>query len=287
MDNTDKMSEALRSLSKFVDQLGPRERRVVPGTPAEIRQDEDVEGTHLVGYAAVFNKETVIGSWFRELIEPGAFRKTIKEGDVRHLFNHDPSVVLARSAPARGVNTLTLSEDKIGLAFDAELNLDDPDAVRVRAKVARGDVDQSSFAFRIIRQAWEDGEVDENAGTRRLPLRRIQEVQLFDTSTVTYPAYEDTESGIRAMGGALLQELDDESKTVVLHNLIEHEGEMSAEARGIVQEIRSAMTPAGEEPPAPIGEPADEESPGVHEAQAYADRQRQRSRFLAGLTGEQ
>ena len=47
------------------------------------------------GYAAVFDQPTVIQDWFggyRETIAPGAFKKTIREADVRALFNHTDGV---------------------------------------------------------------------------------------------------------------------------------------------------------------------------------------------------
>jgi hypothetical protein len=51
----------------------------------------------------------------------------------------------------------------------------------------RGDVDQMSFAFRAIRQEWNDDYTE----------RRILEVQLFDVAAVTFPANEATVIGLR------------------------------------------------------------------------------------------
>jgi len=182
----------------------------------ELREgDGDDSSPVLAGHAAVFNKETVIGSFFREKIAPGAFTKTIKEADVRHLFNHDPNWVLARTKNG----SLQLSEDKVGLAFEAELNMDDPQAQTVRAKVARGDVDQSSFAFRVIKEEWIEPDED---GKGELPLRTIKEAQLFDTSSVTYPAYEDAETFLRGVGLDILGEalgVDEDDRATILRAL--------------------------------------------------------------------
>lgn len=165
------------------------ERRVVSG-PVETRKTE-AGATILEGYAAVFNQETVIGSWFREVIEAGAFKDAIASDDVRALFNHDPNIVLGRTTN----NTLALTEDDHGLRYTITLNPNDPDAVRVGAKVERGDVSQSSFAFSMESsddEAWDFGEKG------KLPLRRIRRVSpLYDVSAVTYPAYEGTEVSAR------------------------------------------------------------------------------------------
>ncbi len=168
----------------------------------EIRQDEDGE-VRLQGYAAKFNKETVIGGWFkfREKISDGAFAKTIKEADIRHLFNHDPNWVLGRNK----AGTLQLTEDATGLYYDVDLNMNDPQAVSVREKVERGDVTQSSFAFVVLREEWREPD-DPDSG--ELPLRTILEAKLYDTSSVTYPAYEDTSALISsASRGMVVSEL--------------------------------------------------------------------------------
>jgi len=257
---------------------GDRELRTVTGVPAEVRENGD--GNTLVGHAAVFDKETVIGRFFREKIKPGAFAKTIKEADVRHLFNHNPDIVLARSAPAKGISTLRLSEDDIGLAFEADLNMDDPDAQRVKAKVARGDVDQSSFAFRVIKESWEEGDVDEATGTRRLPLRIIEEAQLFDTSTVTYPAYEEADTGLRAVGLGILSNvlgLSEGARSIILR-AVEGQGELPDELQSAVAQFRQALdAAAGKRDEEPETEPAAEaggdgtDEPAAEEAPATGE----------------
>lgn len=167
------------------------ERRVVAG---EVRAKKAESGpTVLAGYAALFNRETVIEGWypFREVILPGAFTETIKSDDVRGLFNHSPDHVLGRTANG----TVRLAEDSLGLGYEIDLNADDPDAVSVGAKVARGDVSQSSFAFQVAEEEWDESEV--KAG--KLPLRKIKRVSpLFDVSAVTYPAYAETTVSARA-----------------------------------------------------------------------------------------
>ena len=153
------------------------ERRTFTIKDVEARQAED--GTmRLSGYAAVFNDDSVPLP-FIERIAPGAFRKTLSETpDVRLLINHE-GLPLARTKNG----TLRLTEDQVGLYMDADL----PDTQAARdlyTLVERGDVDQMSFAFRVIRQKWNEDR------SRRV----LTELSLSDgdVSVVTYPAYPTT-----------------------------------------------------------------------------------------------
>lgn len=159
------------------------ERRTFTVRNIETRQEGD--GTmRLAGYAAVFNDPSVPLP-FSERIAPGAFRKTLSETpDVRLLINHE-GLPLARTKN----NTLTLTEDETGLYIDALL----PDTSEARdlwTLVQRGDVDQMSFAFRVIRQSWNKERTE----------RTLTEVSLADgdVSVVTYPAYPTTTVEARA-----------------------------------------------------------------------------------------
>lgn len=153
------------------------ERRTYTVQDVEARQAEDGV-MRLSGYAAVFNDASVPLP-FKEVIAPGAFRKTLTETpDVRLLINHE-GLPLARTKNG----TLTLTEDDRGLYFDAQL-ADTQEARDLWTLVQRGDVDQMSFAFRVIRQKWNEGRTE----------RTLTEVSLADgdVSVVTYPAYPTT-----------------------------------------------------------------------------------------------
>jgi HK97 family phage prohead protease len=153
------------------------ERRTFTVRDVEARQSED--GTmRLSGYAAVFNDSSVPLP-FKESIAPGAFRKTLMETpDVRLLINHE-GLPLARTKNG----TLKLTEDDRGLYMDAEI-ADTSEGRDLYKLVERGDVDQMSFAFRVIRQKWSEDR------SRRV----LTEVSLADgdVSVVTYPAYPTT-----------------------------------------------------------------------------------------------
>lgn len=161
------------------------ERRIVT-QPIEVRKTGDQPST-LVGHAAVFNVEATIGGYFREQIAPGAFTTAIAEDDVRALFNHDPNYVLGRTT----AGTLDLAEDKTGLRYEVA----PPDTQWARdlmVTVGRGDVNQSSFGFTVVREEWTTPE-----NRAELPLRTILEARLSDVSPVTYPAYEQTTAEAR------------------------------------------------------------------------------------------
>jgi HK97 family phage prohead protease len=159
-----------------------REVRSMP--VRELRADDDTKT--ITGYAAVFGANADLG-FFEERIAPGAFARAIDEDqDVRALWNHDANFILGRTKSG----TLRLAEDDTGLRID----IDPPDTQTARdlvESIRRGDVDQMSFAFRAVKESWteRDGE---------LPLRELEDVDLFDVSPVTYPAYEATSVGLRS-----------------------------------------------------------------------------------------
>lgn len=160
------------------------ERRdfVIDRMKVERRENEKPE---IVGHAAVFNREANIGGWFIESVAPGAFRRAIAEDDVRSLFNHDANLILGRNR----AGTLRLAEDDTGLMTVTQ----PPDVTYARdllVSIERGDVSGMSFGFRVTKQEW-----DESGDILK---RKILEVELFDTSPVTFPAYPQTDVALRA-----------------------------------------------------------------------------------------
>jgi HK97 family phage prohead protease len=160
--------------------------------PAEFRVDK--EGS-IEGYAAVFDKWADLG-FFREKVRKGAFKKTIKEADIRALFNHDPNYVLGRNK----AKTLDLAEDKHGLQFRVE----PPEtgwAGDLAVSIKREDINQASFGFQTVRDEWNhDADPAE---------RELIEVRLFDVSVVTYPAYPQTDVSARSLGDMFVASLED------------------------------------------------------------------------------
>lgn len=154
---------------------------------ASVRMSGD--GKMINGHAAVFNSPITLWPGVKEQVKPGAFAKTIKESDVRALFNHDPNWVLGRNKSG----TLTMREDDQGLQVDI-IPPDAQWATDLKKSIARGDISGMSFGFRVIKESWTN--VDDDAGTM---LRDLEEVQLYDVSPVTYPAYAQTDCTVRAL----------------------------------------------------------------------------------------
>jgi len=198
-DNKDDGEEESKGRAAQWYQAEPRKRSVPQSQieyrtfRVEYRTDRTTGKPRITGHAAMFNQETEVYDWWMddtyiEDIAPGAFAKTIREADVRMLFNHNPDWILGRSKPGKA-STLRLSEDAVGLAID-----NDPPETQlvndlVLVPMERGDLDQMSFAFRVIRH-----EIIE-LGNRKFK-RRLLEVELFDTSIVTYPQYELTHAEV-------------------------------------------------------------------------------------------
>lgn len=163
-----------------------RTTRQVRAIASHFNTREDGNTPHIEGYFAVFNSVYDIAPGMSESIAPGAFSQTLA-GDIRALINHDTTLVLGRTK----AHTLLLREDERGLWGDVAINPNDGDAMNLYERVKRGDVDQCSFGFDIIRQ---DTEVREDGSVHWT----IREVELYEVSACTFPAYEATNISARA-----------------------------------------------------------------------------------------
>lgn len=153
--------------------------------PFELEQRSD-GGARLIGHAAVFNSFSRDLGGFKEIIRPGAFARALAANpDVVALFNHDSNYVLGRSA----AKTLRLREDDRGLRYEVDLP-DTTFAQDLAKSIKRGDISGSSFAFRAVKDAWRT----ENGGD----VRELHDVDLFDVSPVTSPAYPAADVAARS-----------------------------------------------------------------------------------------
>ena len=161
-----------------------KEIRAAYGDNVELRVMEvrAADGERRIsGYAATFNDVTDLG-YFREQIATGAFDGRTDD-DVRLLINHT-GVPLARTTNG----TLRLSVDDDGLRYEAEL-ADTQEGRDLYTLIQRGDISQSSFAFSIEDEAWDN----------KANLRTVLKVgRLYDVSPVTYPAYATTTVSARS-----------------------------------------------------------------------------------------
>lgn len=174
------------------------ERRSI--SAAELRADGQGDEMALVGYAAVFSTLTKNLGGFREIIAPGAFTRTLKEGgDVKATVNHDPNLILGRTKNG----TLTLSQDERGLKFRCTLNPESQAHRDLYAAIKRGDMDECSYAFRVGPDGdqWDEA-TDENGV--RYQRRTLRDLDLVDVSAVTYPAGNETSVVARSEDAAWL-----------------------------------------------------------------------------------
>ena len=154
--------------------------RVLQLRSGEFKTREDSEEMTIEGYFAVFNSNYEIWEGASESIAPGAFTSSVG-GDIRGLTNHDTTLVLGRTK----AHTLELKEDSHGLWGKITINPKDSDAVNTYERVKRGDVDQCSIGFMIRSEETDFGADGSIHWT-------ITDVELFEVSVCTFPAYEET-----------------------------------------------------------------------------------------------
>ena len=195
--------------------LPTTERRQLPLAEAgwELRDAAADKPQMFVGYAAKFNQRTAIGNpmtWgFYEQVAPGAFTKTLDEGDARFLVDHDTRMIVSRIS----AGDLSLAQDKTGLAVESEL---DEEVSYVRDLVRNLDrrrITGMSFGFEVVKDSWETapiGQTDDGEDIEA-EIRTLLEVKLWEVSAVTFPAYDSTEAALRCVATALVRRGDIEA----------------------------------------------------------------------------
>jgi uncharacterized protein len=153
---------------------------------SQFRTDEQEEKLYLEGYFIRYGEETELFPGVYEEVDSRAVANSLANNDIRCLFNHDTGVVLGRM----GNQTLELRSDDKGLYGKVEINRDDPDAMAIYSRIKRGDINACSFGFFPIK---EDVETRDDGTTKFI----LREIDLFEVSTVTFPAYPQTEVAAR------------------------------------------------------------------------------------------
>ncbi len=154
----------------------------------ELIRSEDGDGLTMEGYAAVFGSPTRINSWegnFDEVIQRGAFRKTLRERTPVLQFDHGQHPLIG-SMPLGRIERA--SEDDRGVYVKARLT-DNWLIQPVRDAIRDGAVNGMSFRFSVVKEKWDD------SGT--VPLRTLLEVKAPELGPVVFPAYTDTSVGVR------------------------------------------------------------------------------------------
>lgn len=152
-------------------------------------EQAESDGRTLEGYAAVFNQRTSIVDHlgtYDEIIAPGAFSHTIRNGRPKLMFDHGQHPMVG-SMPLGTIDSL--DEDGHGLRVRATLSdnwLIEPIADAVRS----GAVDGMSFRFSVPtgKEEWSENQT----------LRTVREVKLYEFGPVVFPAYEGTSVLVRA-----------------------------------------------------------------------------------------
>lgn len=120
------------------------------------------------GYASLFR----IADLGKDVVEPGAFRESLVRrgpGGVKLLWQHDPTEPIGR--------WLELREDTRGLYVRGRLSLAVARAREIHALMRDGAIDGLSIGFRSERARNEP----------RTGLRRLEKVDLWEISLVTFP----------------------------------------------------------------------------------------------------
>jgi HK97 family phage prohead protease len=184
-----------------------RREYAVEGCEMRAASEPDSTIVNFYGHASVTNKGYDMyggpdkGGW-TEYVDKGSFKKTLGEKpDVAFLLNH-AGLTLARTK----AGTLQLAEDTVGLETKAQLDTRVSAVNDMVVLMEQGNLDEMSFAFRVMRQKWLNVEGEEvpwwdMAGVER----HITEVSLQkgDVSVVNYGANPHTDAALRSLDEAL------------------------------------------------------------------------------------
>jgi HK97 family phage prohead protease len=168
---------AERTANKIMDERSKEETMEKRSINYEFRAMP--ESRTIVGTATVFNSAYDMG-WYDEEMSAEVFANS-DMNDVVALFNHDANMVLARTKS--GTLKLNLTGNALEYSFEAPNTTLGNDLLEM---VKRGDVYQSSFAFSVEKEDWEE----KGGGKPKRIIRSIKKV--YDVSPVTYPANPDT-----------------------------------------------------------------------------------------------
>lgn len=146
----------------------------------QVRMNEEKE-KYIEGYFIRYNAETELMKGMFEEITPQAVVNSLKNNDVRCLFNHKSEMVLGRT----GNKTLELRSDEEGLWGKVKINENDKEANDIYARIERGDINACSFGFIPLKERVEN----RSDGSVKFV---VEDIDLREVSCVTFPAYPQT-----------------------------------------------------------------------------------------------
>lgn len=261
--------------------------------PFALRADagDEGDGRTLDGWAAVFNRETIIDSWegrFREKLSPGSMKKSFRERPPRIQFDHGRHPLVG-SIPIAQLQSIREESDPeyapdggahvVGRLHDNWL------IQPVRDAIESGAIDGMSFRFTVVQERWigpdgkqirdqnELAEALERTWFESVPddellLRDLREVKVAEVGPVVWPAYEATSVGVRSAVIDLGRLDDPEQRKTLARAVFLADAAERMTADDSPQPTEDDEVPAGEhEPPADGDEPqpTEDDSPaGEH-----------------------
>lgn len=155
----------------------------------EIKATDVKDTGEFTGYGSVFGV-TDLGL---DVIEKGAFRKTLKERKPKLLWQHkmhEPIGVFKE-----------IKEDRNGLFVHGLLNMEVQRAKEAHSLMRQGALDGLSIGYTAVRDEYE----------RETGIRRLKEVKLYEVSLVTFPMNEEaTVSAVKSATDDLTEEQKEE-----------------------------------------------------------------------------
>ena len=197
-------------------------RRTSPFALVRAADDgEPGDGLTLDGYAAVFNRETIIDSWegrFKERIAPGAMKRSFRETPPIVQFNHGHDSFFG-SLPIASVEDVREEIDPIlapegGAHVIARMH-DNWMVQPIRDAIASGSVNGMSFRFSVLQEDWHEADGKrvtdeeklrellrrtwfEEVPDEELLVRTLRQLKVPELGPVVWPAYDDTSVGVRS-----------------------------------------------------------------------------------------
>lgn len=280
--------------------MPPQEMRRT--TPFALANAADDDGLTLDGYAAVFNRKTIIDSWegrFWEQIATGAMKKSFRENPPKVQFDHGYHPLIGSIPIGAPLNGFPREEVDATLAPDGGAHvvarLHDNWLIQpVRDAIASEAINGMSFRFGVVTEVWHD--VDgkqirdeeqlykllrkswlEDVPDDELLIRTLKEVRVPELGPVVWPAYAETSVGVRSRTIDLARLGDPETKNFLARALLLADAaKPDADApAGTPEAARHAET-STDRP-----QPTDDSSAGTHPS---ADARRRRDRMKRDAT---
>lgn len=232
---------------------------------------EPADGLTLDGFAAVFNRKTLIDSWegrFFEQIAPGSMRKSFREAPPVIQFEHGRHPLIGSMPIAELTRIEEASDPELAPDGGAHVvgRLTDNWLIQpVRDAIANRSVNGMSFRFTVVREKWADAtgrqirnedELQqllrrtwlEDVPDEELLTRTLQEMRVPELGPVVFPAYAETSVGVRSMLDRLEQLRPSE-----LNALAERVNDLTGgPARGAGRGESGTEPSSGERPTIPI-----------------------------------